>query len=64
MVFINDHDMRLSGDFPLNTNGGQLGMGQAGHAGCVTHVVEAFRQIGGRAEIGRSTAATWPSCPV
>lgn len=50
MNFARHHDMRFAGDFPLNTNGGQLGMGQAGYAGGMTHVVEAFRQISGRAQ--------------
>ena len=36
------------GDFPLNTNGGQLGFGQAGGAGGMTHVVEGYRQAAGR----------------
>ncbi|MFU8815774.1 MAG: thiolase family protein [Pseudomonadales bacterium] len=50
MPFINGHDLSCSGDFPLNTHGGQLGMGQAGAAGGMTQVVEAARQIMGRAE--------------
>lgn len=38
----------FDGDFPLNTNGGQLGYGQAGGAGGMTHVVEGYRQVAGR----------------
>ena len=30
MQFIRDHDLGFAGDFPVNTHGGQLGMGQAG----------------------------------
>ena len=43
--FISEHDLTFSGDFPLNTHGGQLGMGQAGLAGGMTQVVEAARQL-------------------
>lgn len=49
MAFLRDSDMRWDGGFPVNTNGGQLGFGQAGHAGGMTHVVEAVRQIRGEA---------------
>ena len=42
-------DMSYDGDFPLNTNGGQLGFGQAGGAGGMTHVIEGYRQVAGRA---------------
>ena len=45
------------GDWPLNTHGGQLGGGQAGLCGGLSHVTEAVRQIQGRAE-GRQL----PSC--
>ncbi len=48
--FIEEHDLRHDGDFPLNTHGGQLGMGQAGLAGGLSHVTEAVRQIQGRGE--------------
>jgi len=47
--FVRERDLRHDGDFPLNTNGGQLGFGQAGVAGGMTHVIEAVRQIQGRA---------------
>jgi acetyl-CoA acetyltransferase len=50
MRFVREHDFRIKGDFPLNTHGGQLGMGQAGAAGGMTQVVEAARQIMRRAE--------------
>jgi acetyl-CoA C-acetyltransferase len=46
---LRSRDMTFGGDFPLNTNGGQLGFGQAGGAGGMTHVIEAYRQIAGRA---------------
>jgi acetyl-CoA C-acetyltransferase len=49
MRFIREHDLRFGGDFPVNTHGGQLGMGQAGLAGGMTHVVEGARQLMGRA---------------
>ena len=49
-AFIREHDLRHdSGDFPVNTHGGQLGAGQAGLAAGMSHVVEAVRQIQGRA---------------
>ncbi|MEM7016880.1 MAG: thiolase family protein [Pseudomonadota bacterium] len=50
MRFIKEHDLTINGDFPVNTHGGQLGMGQAGAGGGMTQVVEAARQIMGRAE--------------
>lgn len=49
MAFLRERDFGVLGDFPLNTNGGQLGFGQAGPAGGMTHVIEAVRQVGGRA---------------
>jgi acetyl-CoA C-acetyltransferase len=49
LAFVRDHDLSYKGDFPCNTNGGQLGFGQSGLAGGMTHVVEAVRQIQGRA---------------
>jgi acetyl-CoA acetyltransferase len=48
--FVEDHDLRYSGDWPLNTHGGQLGMGQAGMSGGLSHALEAVRQLQGRAE--------------
>lgn len=50
-----DHDLSHEGDFPLNTHGGQLGVGQADLAGGMTHVVEAVRQLRGTAS-GRQIA--------
>jgi acetyl-CoA C-acetyltransferase len=49
LELLRTRDMTFAGDFPLNTNGGQLGFGQAGGAGGMTHVIEAYRQIAGRA---------------
>jgi acetyl-CoA C-acetyltransferase len=46
---LRSRDLTFAGDFPLNTNGGQLGYGQAGGAGGMTHVIEGYRQIAGRA---------------
>jgi len=60
MAFVNDHDLSFRGDFPCNTHGGQLGFGQAGAAGGMTQVVEAVRQIQGRAgerQLGRHDVA-------
>ena len=50
MDFIRSHDLTYAGDFPVNTHGGQLSMGQAGGAGGMTQVVEAARQIMGRSD--------------
>ena len=47
--FIEEHDLRWDGDFPVNTHGGQLSYGQAGIAGGMSHVTEAVRQLQGRA---------------
>ena len=47
--FIREHDCRFSGDFPMNTHGGQLSFGQAGTAGGMSQVIEAVQQIQGRA---------------
>ncbi len=44
-AFVDGHDLRWHGDWPLNTHGGQLGMGQAGLAGGLSHVTEAVRQL-------------------
>ena len=48
-AFIDEHDLTYKGDWPLNTHGGQLGMGQGGSAGGLSHLTEAVRQIQGRA---------------
>lgn len=47
--FIDEHDLRWDGDFPVNTHGGQLSFGQPGIAGGMSHVTEAVRQVQGRA---------------
>ena len=49
MAWVNQHDLTFAGDFPLNTAGGQLSFGQAGMAGGMHHVVDAARQVMGRA---------------
>ena len=49
-AFVDEHDLSYAGDFPLNTHGGQLGMGQGGSAGGLSHVIDALTQIQGRAE--------------
>jgi acetyl-CoA acetyltransferase len=43
--FVDDHDLRWNGDFPLNTHGGQLSFSQPGLAGGMSHVTEAVRQV-------------------
>ena len=47
--FVDEHDLRHDGDFPLNSHGGQLSFGQPGLAGGMSHVTEAARQLQGRA---------------
>jgi acetyl-CoA acetyltransferase len=47
--FVLNHDLSYAGDFPCNTHGGQLGFGQPGLAGGMSHIVEAVAQIQGRA---------------
>jgi acetyl-CoA acetyltransferase len=47
---VHAHDLSYTGDFPCNTHGGQLGFGQPGLAGGMSHVVEAVRQIQRRAD--------------
>jgi acetyl-CoA acetyltransferase len=47
--FVEEHDLTYRGEFPLNTHGGQLGMGQAGLAGGLSHATEAVLQLQGRA---------------
>ena len=64
MEFVRDHDLSYRGDFPCNTHGGQLGFGQAGLAGGMSHVVEAVRQIQGRAgdrQLAATTSRTSPA---
>ena len=43
--FIEKTDFTISGNLPLNTNGGQLSAGQAGAAGGFQNLTEALRQI-------------------
>lgn len=47
--FVRSHDLTIVGDFPHNTNGGQLSAGQAGAAGGYIGLVEAIRQVTGQA---------------
>lgn len=47
--FYQHTDTTYKGDFPINTDGGQISGGQPGLAGGFRHVIEAARQIMGRA---------------
>lgn len=47
--FVAQHDLTVGGDFPHNTSGGQLSVGQAGAAGGYLGLVEAIRQVTGTA---------------
>lgn len=47
--FVRSRDLTVTGDFPHNTSGGQLSAGQAGAAGGYLGLVEAVRQVTGRA---------------
>jgi acetyl-CoA acetyltransferase len=49
-AFVRRHDFTWNGSFPLNTSGGQLSVGQAGAAGGSLGMVEALRQLTGRAQ--------------
>ncbi len=44
-AFVRSHRFTTDGDFPLNTSGGQLSVGQAGCAGGYLGVVETIRQL-------------------
>ncbi|WP_454874663.1 thiolase family protein [Paraburkholderia xenovorans] len=46
---VRERDFTFNGDFPHNTNGGQLGCGQAGAAGGYLGLVEILRQVTGQA---------------
>jgi len=46
---VRSHSFTYDGDFPLNTSGGQLSVGQAGAAGGFLGMVEAIRQLTGAA---------------
>ena len=49
--FFDEVDTTYQGTFPINTDGGQLSGGQpVGGAGGFRHVIEAIRQVMGRAE--------------
>lgn len=47
--FVQRHDLTIGGDFPHNTSGGQLSVGQAGAAGGYLGLVAAIRQVTGTA---------------
>lgn len=47
--FVRAHDLTVGGDFPHNTSGGQLSVGQAGAAGGHLGLTEAIRQLTGAA---------------
>lgn len=47
--FLGARDLTITGDFPHNTSGGQLSVGQAGAAGGYLGLVEALRQVTGQA---------------
>ncbi len=49
-AFVRAHSLTHDGDFPLNTSGGQLSVGQAGAAGGFLGLVEAIRQLTGQAD--------------
>jgi acetyl-CoA acetyltransferase len=55
--FVAAHDLTFAGDFPLNTCGGMLSMGQAGAAGGFVGVTEAVRQLTGLATENRVEGA-------
>lgn len=48
--FIQETDLSIDGDLPLNTGGGQLSIGQPGTAGGMIIAVEAIRQLRGEGE--------------
>ena len=48
--FVREHDLSFNGDFPCNPFGGQLGFGQAGLAGGMSHITDAARQLMRRAD--------------
>jgi acetyl-CoA acetyltransferase len=48
-AFVRSHSFTVGGDFPLNTSGGQLSVGQAGAAGGYLGLTEAVRQLTGTA---------------
>jgi len=48
--FAMEHNLSYAGDFPCNTHGGQLSIGQPGLGGGMSHVTEAIRQLMGRGD--------------
>jgi acetyl-CoA acetyltransferase len=44
-AFVRSHSLTVDGDFPHNTSGGQLSVGQAGAGGGHLGLVEAIRQL-------------------
>ena len=48
--FYESTDTTYKGEFPINTDGGQIGAGQPGLAGGFRHVVEGVRQVMGRGD--------------
>ena len=48
-AFIRDNDFSNTGNLPLNTGGGQISAGQCGLAGGGTNLIEAVRQLFGKA---------------
>lgn len=58
--FVRRHRLGFDGEFPHNTGGGQLSMGQAGAAGGYLGLVEAMRQLlgqGGARQVARARHA-------
>ncbi|MFC1919354.1 thiolase family protein [Chloroflexota bacterium] len=47
--FVWETDMTYKGNFPVNTNGGELSVGQPGLAGGMSHIIEVSRQLMKRA---------------
>ena len=43
--FVRSHSFTCEGDFPVNTSGGQLSVGQAGAAGGFLGIIETLRQL-------------------
>ncbi|MDD2875322.1 MAG: thiolase family protein, partial [Azoarcus sp.] len=48
-TFVREHSFTIDGDFPFNTSGGQLSVGQAGAAGGYLGFVQALRKLTGSA---------------
>lgn len=48
-AFVREHEFTIAGNFPFNTSGGQLSVGQAGAAGGYLGFVQALRQLTGTA---------------